>query len=1007
MALKFSRQTVDRKTVRTGVQICVVPLTLALAVILASSVPASLAFAAPGHEVLSFETVPQFYFHSYRQAEGLRNLTVTALSRDRQGFLWVGTQNGLYRFLGSSFQQFGPAEGVHEATIEDVVAAPDGTIWVGTLKNLYRWTGDHFVPATPDPVRIWRSGRMLWEGPGRLVVVAGDRLFRLAYHPDNSLASFLPVFSEAVESHQPDLTDLGSLAGNQAGLWFGCGGKLCFSANGSLTEWGEPQGVPREYCYSLLFDKHGSLWAVLEHHVLQLLPGASHFLDRTLPGDRSSVYHRQPLSLDPQGRILTSTGRYLQRWEGSGWTTIGPSNGMTFGHLNALSFDDSGDLCMGSTGQGLHCWTGYANWEAWTDRQGLPSSNIWAATLFTAGGIYTGTEQGPAAIDTSTGAVTSFSPPSKWAYGQVGALASHPSGFLFAGTKSGAILRIDPRTRAVTQVASVPSVILGLLPDPSGRTLVLTKKGMFGFVYSGQSKRLSVTPVGEADALTEGPQRISNGCAGPDGTLWFATRGVLRFRNGHWSRPAMKGLATETKIWTGISCAPDGTLWLMGRTAEIWRLTNRNGTLEAAPLPIPDSYLTPSLAAILSDARGWLWLGTDSGLLVWNGSSWRHLTQESGLVWNDVNTSGLAAAPDGSVWIGTSGGLAHLAHPEHLFEATPFPISLIGVRRGPQPLLAQNLMSLAPSPDLSFQFAVPGILNRSDLTFSYRIAELDSAWLETGESSAHFAALPSGSYTFQVFANNHALDAISSVASVSFRILPPWWRAWWFLSLCGLGAAGILFLLYRLRTRHLIQQQRALEDLVSNRTMELEASRAELLTQATRDGLTGLMNRRAILDAFNTEVSRIQREHSALTVVLADIDHFKHVNDTYGHMAGDAALCRFAEAIVCSTRDYDLAGRYGGEEFLILLPGVSSSEAAQRLAILHEGVSNLQVTDRRLSLRIDCSFGSISIDPGCPGIQRDQILAAADRALYQAKAAGRNRVVHLTLESEPATIQVR
>jgi diguanylate cyclase (GGDEF)-like protein len=976
-------------------------------VVLLNVVFATLASAGPDPHIRASAAVPQFVFHSYRQAEGLRNLTVTAMARDSKGFLWVGTQNGLYRFLGSSFQEFGLADGILEPAIEDLLAAPDGSLWVGTVKNLYRWTGERFVPAAPHPISIWRNGRILSEGPGQLLIVAGDRLSRLVYRPDGSLVSFVPVFSEAFESRYPDLKKLGSLAPSQAGLWFGCGGKLCLSQNGDLTEWGESQGVPAEYCYSLRVDTHGSLWAVLEHHVLELPPGAARFLDRTPPGgDPGSVYHRQPLVLDPQGRVLTSTGRYLHRWEGGHWLTIGPSNGMAFGHLNTLSFDAAGDLWIGSSGQGLHTWTGYGNWEGWTDRQGLPSSNIWSSTLFSARGIYTGTEQGPAFIDASTGAVAPVGG-SNWAYGQVDGLAVDPSGILFAGTKSGAILRIDPRLRAVTQAATISPVILGLFPEPSGRTLVLTKKGMFGFVYAGRSNTVSAAPVSQADDLTGGPQRISNGCAGPDGSQWFASRGVLRLRNGEWSRPSIKGLSTDTKTWLGISCSPDGTVWLMGRNAEVWRLTAHGEMLEAAPLPIPGYYRSLALVTILSDVRGWLWLGTDTGLLVWNGSSWRHLTQESGLIWNDVNTNGLAAAPDGSIWIGTSGGLSHIAHPEHLFDAASLPISLIDIRRGVQSVLAPNLMSLTGSPDMSFAFAVPSILNRGDLTFSYRIKELDTAWLETRETSAHFAALPPGSYTFEVFARNLSLDAGSPVASVHFRILPPWWRTWWFLSFCSLCAVGVLFLLYYLRTRHLIHQQHILENLVRNRTLELEASRAELLTQATHDGLTGMMNRRAILDAFNAEITRAQRESSAFTIVLADIDHFKRVNDTYGHLAGDAALCRFAEAIVCSTRTYDFAGRYGGEEFLILLPGISSSEAAQRLTSLHQGVSNLQVTDRRHSFSIACSFGSVSVDPGQPGLEQDQILAAADQALYQAKAAGRNRVVHRAFDSEPAIIQVR
>ena len=988
---------------------------------------ALLTLLAPGNGAANSPThsdqlVPQFVFRSFRQAEGLSNLSVTALSMDSRGFLWVGTQNGLYRFLGSSFQRFGPTEGLPEIVIEDVFAAPDGTVWVGTLKNLYRWTGEAFVPAAAEPIHTWRSSRITAESPGRVLVVDGSRLFRLSYRPDGSVVSYLSVFPDALESANPGLKNLGSISvadGSSQTIWFGCGSRLCSSSHENLTEWGAAQGFPEEYTYAILIDSHASLWAVTEHHVLELPRGGLHFIDRTPPGaDPNSVYHRQPIALDPQGRVMVSTGRSLARWNGSTWSNIGVSNGMTFGHIVSLVFDAAGDLWMGSSGQGLHNWAGYNNWEGWSDRQGLPSSDIWSPGSFGAGKTYIGTESGPASIDTATGqVVTLFSSP-QWTYGQVGGtVEDRAAGVLWVGTKSGAILRIELRSRKVILAATAPAVILGMLPGPAGQILVLTKKGMFGFNPAGS---VNLQKIEQANAATGGPQRISNGCAARDGTLWFASRGVLRLQDGIWSQVPIAGLVSETKTWMGIACSPDGTFWLMGRDAEIWHLTRNKSVLQATALTLPEHYRSLSLVAVLSDLRAWLWIGTDSGLLVWNGSSWRHFTQESGLIWNDVNSGGLAAAPDGSIWIGTSGGAGRLVHPERLFDNVSLPVSVLDIHHGATAVPAQTLMSIPWSSEASFlkswlrgrskggpnrmnfEFAAPGTLNRSDLTFSYRIAELDPYWIETRETSANFAALPPGTYTFEVYANNSALDAVSPVAKIQFRILPPWWLSRWFYISSGLAFVGFLFLLYRLRTRNLVAQRQMLEELVRNRTQELETSRTELLHQATHDGLTGLMNRSAILNALQAEIVRAQRENSALTIVLADLDHFKRVNDTYGHLAGDAALRRFAGALFCSTRTYDVAGRYGGEEFLIVLPGVTSESAPERLEHLHRCVSNLMVIDQERRFEITCSFGSVSIEPRKMSMEQDHALAAADHALYRAKAAGRNRVIHHAPLQEPA-----
>jgi diguanylate cyclase (GGDEF)-like protein len=541
-----------------------------------------------------------------------------------------------------------------------------------------------------------------------------------------------------------------------------------------------------------------------------------------------------------------------------------------------------------------------------------------------------------------------------------------------------------------------------MMAEPSGHILVFTKKGMFGFDPPASPNRLpDVLPVRAANAATGGPQRISNGCAAPDGSLWFATRGVLRLHHDSWSLSSITGMAVKNKTWQGMACAPDGTLFLISRENEILHLTPRNGNLEARSILLPEDYRSLALVAILSGSDGVLWLGTDDGLLAWNGSSWRHLTQESGLIWNDVNSGGLSLAPDGAIWIGTSAGVGRLVHPEHMFDAVSLPLSLTNIRHGAKQLPVIEAALPWSRSSMSFEFAVPTVLNRSDLTFSYRIAQLDPAWLETRDASAHFASLAPGSYDFQVFARNRALNATSPITTFRFSILPPWWRTSWFYCLCGLALLGFIFLLYELRTRHLLHQRKTLEEEVRNRTLELEESRSELLAQATHDGLTGLMNRSAILNALAAELARAQREKIALTVVLADVDHFKRVNDTHGHLAGDTALRRFAEALFYSTRTYDLAGRYGGEEFLILLPGISSEQAAERLADLHISISSVAVHHQSRLFEITCSCGALSIDPGQANLEPDEALAGADRALYEAKAKGRDRVVHHVFSSEP------
>jgi len=152
------------------------------------------------------------------------------------------------------------------------------------------------------------------------------------------------------------------------------------------------------------------------------------------------------------------------------------------------------------------------------------------------------------------------------------------------------------------------------------------------------------------------------------------------------------------------------------------------------------------------------------------------------------------------------------------------------------------------------------------------------------------------------------------------------------------------------------------------------------------------------------EVARAIRTHTPLAVAIADLDHFKAVNDTYGHLAGDAVLAAIARAMSALLRDYDVTGRFGGEEFVILLPQTNGAEAIRIAERLREKLSEIIIpinagTAAESPLQVTASIGVATLD----GSRRDldDMLAAADAALYEAKKTGRNRVC--VLADGPAT----
>lgn len=183
---------------------------------------------------------------------------------------------------------------------------------------------------------------------------------------------------------------------------------------------------------------------------------------------------------------------------------------------------------------------------------------------------------------------------------------------------------------------------------------------------------------------------------------------------------------------------------------------------------------------------------------------------------------------------------------------------------------------------------------------------------------------------------------------------------------------------------------------VGQRLLDLEdnlvQAREAMRFKATHDTLTGVWNRGAILEMLEREASRSRREGASLGVLIADLDHFKSVNDTYGHLTGDAVLREVTKRMQADVRPYDAVGRYGGEEFLILLPGCDHSATQDKAERLREVIVREPIDTHAGTLKVTMSIGGVATSDW-PSDSGNQLLQMADAALYRAKEEGRNRTV--------------
>ena len=244
---------------------------------------------------------------------------------------------------------------------------------------------------------------------------------------------------------------------------------------------------------------------------------------------------------------------------------------------------------------------------------------------------------------------------------------------------------------------------------------------------------------------------------------------------------------------------------------------------------------------------------------------------------------------------------------------------------------------------------------------------------------------------------------IFAQSSVAFLLSKPWNHMWWLAH--TIFAAGFFFLSYwvvlafhstRAFSRvfsqeEIMEQLRQAKEEAERALVQLEANHGELERLASTDFLTGAANRRAVMERAGAELARAGRSGHGAALLLLDLDHFKSINDCYGHQGGDAALKAVVDRVQSILRPSDLLGRVGGEEFMVLLPEVGEETALGVAARILEQVEAMEVPSAAGSIRVTLSIG-LAAFPG-DGTSLEHLFRIADQRLYEAKGQGRNRVV--------------
>jgi diguanylate cyclase (GGDEF)-like protein len=947
----------------------------------------SLAAFHVGAAVLPPGTYP---FRTYGTEAGLGNLSVMRLAQDSTGFIWVATQDGVYRYDGNRFTRFGLEQGLTSTFASTLVAGRKNVVWVATGSGVARFDGARFIIANDLPHAT----------AGALSIDPANRLW---------VAMTQGLFVEQSDGHFRLAPEWG--AREATAVWCAPNGDVLAAANGSVGRFSHRAwqwtDFGRDRIDALVVDRDGRTWARSANHLWSKAENEPAFRDESssLPATSNNGY----LALDARGDLWVPTDRGIAIHDANGWRVLGREEGLPTDWARDVLEDREGSIWVASLG--VHRMLGRGEFTIYRRANGLPNEVVWCFHWARDGHFLVGTDLGLARSEIAgEGAGAPLRTTKPWSVvagtekTQIRSFVEDENGVLWAGGSPPEVLRIEGgRVKRFGEAEGVHArTILRIARDRGGAIWVATRGG--GLLRKGKDEpRFSRVAI-------------------PNGTADEDFRDVIEDSHGRIWATGQYGLARLE--WTGAPSCPTCAGQAGVPVLHARRFTSRDGLVRdyvayIREIPGGDfwvSYFEPfgvtrirpigdairimqtinagKVFIVGEDALHRLWIGTGAGVDVMAPNGIDHFSVGDGLAGDDTDAQAFLCDERGEVFVGTSSGFSR-------FVGRRDP-----PRLGAPPIVITN-WKLSDRRDFDASFSALSYFKPALVEYETRLAGLDEAWQRATEPHARFSRLPPGEFRFEARARLRP-GPWSAPASVDFTILPAWWQTTASRVAAVLLVIALLFLGYRWRVAILRRRNAELEALVEQRTHELALANESLMSISVTDALTGTKNRRyltlcmpeytsetlrryEVLERPGTDATRVNAD---LVFLMIDIDHFKEINDRHGHAGGDAVLIGLKKLLGTIMRESDTLVRWGGEEFLFIARNTSRSEAATIAERIRATVEEHEFAIDDLTLvRLTCSIGFAAfpfLAEDAARIGWEEVVDVADVCLYAAKHAGRN-----------------
>jgi diguanylate cyclase (GGDEF)-like protein len=955
----------------------------------------------------------------------------SAMAQTPDGFLWVGTQTSLTRWDGYRLKHYAAEPtrdgGLPDGFVNALLVDRQGRLWIGTNGGgLVRHdpVQDRFVAAAASDQPLSHKAVYAIESDarGRLLVATGRGVDLV-----DPAAGTVQRHAEFARSRGLPAVQAGSLlVDRDAGLWVGTRvGLFRGRVEGGAFV---PVALPTHdaaavVVNNLLQDSAGRVWVTTRSHGVFVVEVGrppmplKEFTGRADAVSRPGVHTVAEVApgeiwigTDGDGivRVDTVSRRVDVVRHGREAATL-PDD-----EVFALLRDRSGlvwiasDTALGfmsGARPGLATW-----WGGPGTSHGLADRNVPALLALADGRVWMATGSGGVDIlDVARGSVVRLAPsprptPHALPPSRVLTLRALPGGDVLIGTQMG-LYRADPNGKRITRLEIAgrpPSASTWVLEWHADRLWVGGLDGLWA-VDPGGPQPLQVLARLGPETLRE-PRISALLSDGPHG-LWVGTRAGL-FRLDTTTMQVTPGVDTSDDPALERTEVPAmlkdrrGRLWiaLFGGGVRVVEFDAAGKVAKSSRIATAQGLPQDSVDALALADNGDVWLSTDAGIaqVAHDTLLARAYGAADGIGPLQHWTGAATRTADGHLLFGASGGLTIVDPARVQPWDYPAPIAITELRLGDAPTA---VAPGASGPSLAVPLSRRSVLVEfAALDFSapernryeYRLRGAEQEWTATEPTRrlAAYTNLAPGDYVLQLRGSNRA-GTWSSPLELPLHVPAAWHETAWFKGLLALLAVLLAIAFVQGRTLYLRRQRRALEALVAQRTADLEESQRQLEQMAYSDGLTGLANRRWFNEELQRQLAMQQRRGGGCGLLLIDLDHFKQINDTHGHDAGDAVLVAIAERLKEAVRETDTLARLGGDEFAALLPDLHTEES---LRVVCERM--LQALAEPLVWR-----GKVLQPGGSVGAARfptdgrdgESLYKSADVALYEAKRAGRNR----------------